>query len=206
MSSMTVCTKKVLSLLAVVPLFAAGDRSSKLLGRWRSLETSKGGIGAMFEFRKGGVVTFSPGGVVEMKYRVERDQLFLPPATVNGPEQKQTMEWSGTDKLRLKTGDVSIELARQGSAPDPKIPILGEWTTPREMGGKILLVRYLFYPAGKGLLLIPFVKQSGSYSIRGESIRLALPGRNPVEGKFKIDGDVLTIPGAHNGDSRFARY
>ena len=203
---MTGSAKKLLFLLAVPALFAGDDASTKLPGRWRSLETSKGGIGAMFEFRKGGVVNFSPGAVVEMKYRIERDQLVLPPATINGPEQRETMEWSGTGKLRLKSGDVSLELARQGSVPDAKIPILGEWTTPREMGGKMLLVRYLFYPAGKGLLLIPFIKQSGRYSIHGESIRLELPGKHPVEGKFKVDGDVLTIPGANSGQSRFARY
>jgi hypothetical protein len=74
------------------------------------------------------------------------------------------------------------------------------------MSGKTMQARYLFDPAGKGLWLIPFLKQSGSYSIRGDSIRLELPGRPPVEGKFKIDGDVLTIPGLNSGESRFARY
>jgi hypothetical protein len=199
-------SKKLLVLLTVLPLFAADD-SIKLLGRWRSLETSKGGIGAMFEFRKEGVVDFSPGAVVEMNYRIEGDELVLPPATVNGPEQRQTMAWSGNDKLRLKMdGDHWVELAREGATPDVKMPILGEWTTSGEVAGKPMVTRYLFHPAGKGLLLIPFLKQSGSYSTRGESIRLELPGRDPVEGKFKIDGDVLTIPGPHSGESRFARY
>lgn len=197
--------RKFLILLAILPLLADDD-STKLLGRWRSLETSQGGIGAMLEFRKGGVVDFSPGAVVEMKYRIEGDQVILPPATVNGPEVKQTLEWSGDDKLRLKSADMSIELARQGSAPDAKVPILGEWTSSREMAGKMMRLRYFFYPAGKGLLLIPFVKQSGTYSIRGESIRLELPGHDLVEGKFKIDGGVLIIPGPHRGESRFARY
>jgi hypothetical protein len=82
---MTRLAKTFILLLAIVPLFAADDASTKLLGRWRSLETSKGGVGAMFEFRKDGVVDYSPGVVVEMKYRIEGDQLVLPPATVNGP-------------------------------------------------------------------------------------------------------------------------
>jgi len=200
-------TQKFFFLLTILPLLSADDATTKLLGRWRSLETSKGGIGAMFEFRKDGVVDFSPGAVVEMKYRIEGDQLVLPPATINGPEQKQTMEWSGNDKLRLKvSADAWVELARQGPAPDVQIPILGEWTSSGEMAGKTMQARYLFYPAGKGLLLIPFLKQSGSYSIRGETIRLELPGHEPVEGKLKVDGDVLTIPGPNNGESRFARY
>jgi len=193
-------------LLAILGPIAADD-NSKLLGRWRSLETSKGGIGAMFEFRKDGVVDYSPGAVVEMNYRIEGIQLVLPPATTDGPEQKQTMEWSGNDKLRLKvSGEFWVALSRQGPVPDVKIPILGEWTSSGEMAGKRIVSRYLFYPAGKALLLIPFLKQTGSYSIRGESIRLELPGRAPVEGKFTVAGDVLTIPGPNSGESRFARY
>jgi hypothetical protein len=61
----------------------------------------------MFEFRKDGMVDYSPGAVVEMKYRIEGDQLVLPPATINEPEQRQAMEWPGNDKLRLKaSGDL----------------------------------------------------------------------------------------------------
>jgi hypothetical protein len=71
------------------------------------------------------VVDYSPGAVVEMKYRIEGDQQVLPPATINGPEQRPTMEWRGNDKLRLNaSGDLWIELARQGPASDIKIPIL----------------------------------------------------------------------------------
>jgi len=196
--------RKFLILLATLPLLA--DDSAKLLGRWRSLETSKGGIGAMFVFRKGSVVDFSPGAVFEMKYRIEGHQLVFPSATTNGQEQKQAMEWSGNDKLRLKSGGSSLELTRQGPAPDVKTPILGEWTASNKMDGKIMHYRYFFYPVGKALLLIPFLTQSGTYSIHGGSIRLQIPRRGPVEGKFKIDGDVLTIPGSHGGESKFARY
>ena len=39
-------------MLSAAALLAADDSSAKLLGRWRTLETSRGGIGAMFEFRK----------------------------------------------------------------------------------------------------------------------------------------------------------
>jgi hypothetical protein len=205
--SMLSPAKNLFVLFAILPLLAADDTSIKLLGRWRSLETSKGGIGAMFEFRSNSVVDYSPGAVVPMNYRIEGDQLVLPPAAINGPEQRQSMAWSGNDKLRLKaSGDLWIELTRQGPTPDVKIPILGEWTSSHEMSGKTMQARYLFYPAGKGVLLIPFLKQSGSYSIRGDSIHLELPGRPPVEGRFKVDGDVLTIPGPNSGESRFARY
>jgi hypothetical protein len=47
----------------------AADRN--VIGRWRSLETSKSGIGGMFIFREDGTLEFSPGAVVETEYRVE---------------------------------------------------------------------------------------------------------------------------------------
>ena len=75
--------------------------SASIVGRWRSLETSKGGIGAMFEFRSDGTVDFSPGAVVETQWRIENNQLILPSATTGGAEQKYTLKWLGDNKLSL---------------------------------------------------------------------------------------------------------
>ena len=53
--------------------------AASLIGRWRSTETSKGGIGAVYQFRADGTFDFSPGAIVDMPYRMEGDQLiFLP--------------------------------------------------------------------------------------------------------------------------------
>src|ERR1022692_2443326 len=66
-----------------------------LLGRWRSLKTTKGGIGSMLIFHSDGGFEFSPGAIVEMTYRIEGGQLILPPATNTGPELRQQMEFHG---------------------------------------------------------------------------------------------------------------
>jgi hypothetical protein len=71
-----------------------------LAGRWRSVETSKGGIGAVYQFHADGTIDFSPGAIVDMPYRVEGDQLILPPGTTNGPEIKSTLTLSG-DVMQL---------------------------------------------------------------------------------------------------------
>src|SRR5229473_5716400 len=88
-------------LLPLVLLCASADDTSsgQIVGRWRSLETSKGGIGAMYGFHANGVVDFSPGAVVEMPWRIENDQLVLPSATVGGPEQKKSIKWLGENKV-----------------------------------------------------------------------------------------------------------
>jgi hypothetical protein len=196
-------TTRLLFLAVFAPLLAAEDPSARVLGRWRSLGTSSGGIGVMFEFRKDNVVDFCSGAAVEATYRIEGDQLILPPEVKDGPELNQTMEWLGDDKLRLSQGnDLVVELARAGTRPDAKNRALGEWVAQREMAGGKLEVRYFFYPAGKALVLLPFLTQRGSYTLGDGTIRLELPGKDPVEGKFKVEGDALTLPDG----SRLARY
>ena len=181
-----------------------------LLGRWRSLETSKGGIGSMLTFHSNGVVDFSPGAVVEMTYRIEGIQLILPPATNTGPEQQQQMEFHGDNQLRLitKVGgqNATVNLMRKGAVPDAANLILGEWVGNREMQGRQMEAHYLFYPAGKALFLLPFLTQAGHFSIQGTNMRLLLPNHPPADGKFQIQGDVLTTPSPSGGGYRFARY
>jgi hypothetical protein len=180
---------------------AAGQTAP--IGRWRSMETSAGGIGAMCEFRDDGTFRFSPGAVVEMKYRIEGDKLIFPPGTNGGPEQRQSMHWVNADRLILE----SLTLSRQGTTPDAKNPILGEWTAPREVSGAKMEVRYFFGSEGKTLLLAPFAWQNGVYTVKDSTIRMEFPGAPPVEGPFHIDGDVLTLPNAGRaGESRMKRY
>jgi hypothetical protein len=193
---------KIVGLIFVVTVLAQAQAG--LTGRWRTTGTSKGGIGAMFELHDDGTLNFSPGAVVEMKYRIEGDQLILPPGTIDGPELHQKMEWVNADRLVL---DGVQTLSRQGPVPDVNNPIVGEWTAPYEMGGIKSHVRYLYGPGGKGLLLFPFAWKKGSYSVKGAAIRIDLPESAPIEGPFRVDGDVLTIPGPHgSGESRLRRY
>jgi hypothetical protein len=193
----------MIRLFGVLFFIALTSAQTNPIGRWRSMETSKGGIGAMFEFLDDGSFRFSPGAVVEMKYRIEGNQLILPPGTIDGPEQRQTMKWVNMDRLLLE----SLALSRQGVVQDVKNPILGEWTAPLEMSGVKVEARYLFAPESRALLLMPFVWKKGEYSIKESTIRLQFPGAPPVEGPFHIDGDVLTIPGSRGtGESRLKRY
>ena len=145
----------------------------------------------MLEFNDDGTLNFSPGAVVEMKYRIEGAQLILPPASTSGPEQRETMKWVDQDHLLLNG---SQTLSRQGDRRDPNNTIVGEWTAPYEMPGAKLEVRYFFDPDGKSLLLVPFKWQKGRYSVKGTTIRIEYPASRPAEGPFRIEGDVLTIP------------
>jgi hypothetical protein len=160
----------------------------------------------MWEFKKGGVVDHSSGAVVEMSYRVEGNELVFPPATIGGPDQRQTMTWIGNDRLSLREGGQPVaELARKGPGSDTGGKIVGEWGGVRDMGGTKVECLYLFYADGKALLLIRFRPEQGSYSIDNGKIHLDLLGRPSVDGAFKVDGEVLTLTMAERS-SRYTRY
>jgi hypothetical protein len=196
--------------LVTLPGLMADPAPQNLLGRWRSVETSKGGIGSMLTFHSNGTVDYSPGAVVEMTYRIEDGQLIFPAATTTGPEQRQQMEFHGENRLDLTTKaggeSATVNLTRKGAAPDAAHPILGEWVGSREMQGRQMEAHYLFYPAGKTLFLLPFLTQAGHFVIQGANMRLELPNHPAAEGRFRIEGDVLTTPSPSGGGYRFARY
>jgi hypothetical protein len=156
----------VTATLLLLFLFHSAQQSSSagIVGRWRSLETSKGGIGAMYEFHSDGIADFSPGAVVEVQWRIENDQLVLPPDTIGGAEKKLTLEWLGDNKLNLASGSPgAVELTRAGVRADDRNFILGEWLENQEMAGRTLEAHWLFYRDGKSLFLMPFATQHASY-------------------------------------------
>src|SRR5438445_332092 len=116
-------------LVALIVLAALGaEVSSGIVGRWRSLETSHGGIGAMYDFHANGVVGFSPGAIVEITYRLDGDQFVFRPLSGDQPEQKQPMKWQGENKFRVGSGDQAFELTRSGNQVDSSNRLLGEWS------------------------------------------------------------------------------
>jgi len=176
------------------------------VGRWRSLETSKGGIGAVFEFRSDGTAFFGPGAIVEMQWRIENNQLVLPPATVGGDEQKYILQWISDSKLGLKTEAGVTDLTRVGDRSNADKPIVGEWIEHREMAGRILEAHWLFYPDSKLLFLMPFVLQHGYYTVSRSALHLNVPSLKP-EFRFKLTDNILTLSEVDGGhEDRYARY
>lgn len=179
---------------------------SSVAGRWRSLETSKGGIGVFLDLHPDGTLSFSPGAIVPTTYRTEADKLILPPETTDGPEQVQQFELLGEDKLKITAQGTSLEFTRQGTSRDAAHPLLGEWTAQRDMGGRNLIVHYIFLSDGKFLLLIPFAITPGKYSVKGSAVHFELPDQKPADGVLSPDGNKITIPNSEGGASHFVRY
>lgn len=199
----------LLVLFAALPLAIAQppatNSATPLVGRWRSVETSKGGIGAIYQFNADGTLAFSPGAIVDMPYRVEGDQLVLPPATITGPEMKSTLAWPTNDVLRMSMQGQSEDYQRQGAA-DPHDRLLGEWLTWREMDGHKMPEQMIFYPAGKSLLVIRFTTQQGRYSVTNGRLVGEFGGRVGLDGAFDLANGVLSIHRSNGRITKLARY
>ncbi len=200
----------LLILFAALPLAIAqqpaADSAAAVLGRWRSVETSKGGIGAVYYFQADGTLEFSPGAVVDMPYRVEGDQVIFPPATTKGPEVNFTLSWSGDRVMRLSAPGQVDEYQRQGAAPDPRDPLLGEWLGSREIDGRKMPEEMFFYPGGKSLLLILFTTQRGRYSVTNGRLLATFGGRGGIDGPFDFADGVLSIHRSNGRVTKLARY
>ena len=184
-------SKPLLLLFALV--LANGQSPVNLTGRWRSVETSQGGSGAVYQFHADGTVDF------------EGDQLILPPATTTWPEIKSKLTISA-DVLRLSAEGHGAEYHRRGNAQSLSDPLLGEWLGSREMDGRRMAEQMLFYPGGKSLLVILFTTQRGIYSTTGGRLVATFGGGAGLNGPFDISDDVLSI---HRGGGRLmklARY
>jgi hypothetical protein len=197
-------SKPVLLLFATLAL-ANAQPAANLTGRWRSVETSQGGIGAVYQFHADGTIDFSPGAIVDMPYRVEGDKLILPPATTTGPETKSKLTVSG-DVMRLAMEGHLAEYHRQGAVQDPRDPLLGEWLGSREMDGRQMIEQMFFYPGGKSLLVILFTTQRGTYTATGGNLVATFAGRVGLDGAFDISGGVLSIHRSGGRVTKLARY
>ncbi len=164
-------------LLLACSLGGAAD----VAGRWRPLQTSKGGIGMVLDFSAKGVLWARTGAVVDSVYAVEGSELMIPGPTVGSPPSRVTIDLREAGILRLWKGTkLTMELTRTGEASEG---ILGEWLTDREMGNHRLKMRIFFREGGKYLLVMPFRSDRGSWRVQGERVSVTLPNGQRWSGK-----------------------
>lgn len=189
-------------------LMLAQNVPDALIGRWRTVAVTKGGIGAMYEFKTGGVVLVRPGAIVTGTYKIEGNEMVLPPLMEGGPPNRQTINLANPGRLILFQGkEVSMDLSRVGKQPPGKPTVIGEWVGLREMDGQKLEMRIFFFAGGKSLFLLPFQTQQAKYQIDKGRMTLLLPDGRAAEGPFTLGGGALTIPSVRSGKStELTRY
>lgn len=193
--------KKTVALFCLWTSCAAAQ-DAQLVGRWRSVETSKGGIGAMYDFMANGTVQFSPGAIVPEPYRVEGERL-----TIGAPQEMQyTIAFTGEDRLRMSVNGQGEEYTRLGTRPNPQSLLVGEWTGTRDMSGVKTLVHWIFRADSTTLLMIRFTTQSGTYSAQNGHLKASFGGRGDLEGTLELTGGVLSITRSPGRVTKLMRY
>jgi hypothetical protein len=186
-----------LSLLVCAGLGFA-QQSSDLVGRWRSVETSKGGIGAMYDFLADGTARFSPGAIVPMQYRLDGDRLSTYPES--GPPC--TLSWTGLDKVRFNFGEKGETYTRLGTQRDPASPLRGEWIGSRDMDGKTVAVHWTFAADGSAVLMIRFLTMPGRYQVASGRLTATFGNQPGLSGPIDLANGILSI---HRSDGRVTR-
>ncbi len=194
-------TKQAAIVLFAWAACAAAQDATQLVGRWRSVETSKGGIGAMYDFLADGTTRFSPGAIVPQQYRVEGNGLvLLPDATT------YAISWTGDDHLRMTVNGTSEEYTRLGSLRDTQNKLWGEWTATRDMGGQKVLVHWIFRADSSAVLMIRFLTESGNFAVENGRLTASFGGKPGLDGTFSIADGVLTINRSHGRVTKLQKY
>lgn len=142
-------------MLMAVPALLPG--AAPLVGRWRSLTTTKGGIGAVYEFQANGSASYSSSAIVDMDYSIEGSQLKL-------GDQPASFGFHTDGRLQVNFGGGHFEdFKRQGKQIDAATPLFGEWSGTRIMDGRSLPVTFFFHPGGRAMLVIRLKTVAGRY-------------------------------------------
>jgi hypothetical protein len=162
------------------------SRAADLTGRWRSTQVSPTGVSAVFEFHGANELDSYSAAISEENYRlIGTDTIAL---QSKAGEEKQELEWDGEDRARIEdeAAGKAIKLDRVGKIADKQNPLLGEWSTTREWNGKSYAARAVFLSGGKVVWTITLRTERGHYTVQEQNIRIEMPGRPIVEGKFSL--------------------
>jgi len=131
-------------LVAILP-FAMARAEAKYVGRWRSVETSRGGIGGVFEFDMTGKVRYSSAALVEAVYQWQGSVL-----TWNG--KAAGIGWHPDGRMQLNFGNGVIQdYTRVGAKAEG---IVGEWKGMKQMSEVRVPTTFVFREDGKSLMVV----------------------------------------------------
>ena len=151
MSSLRVLNALLISLLVFSSAFAQESASAKnkLIGVWESPDTTKGGLGAIYEFREDGGLMAGMGALVNLTYDPQDPNLkeLLPENQPLGNEERPQ---------KIMDGPV-------GSAP-----YVGVWKFRHYTGG---FAYQQITADGQILLRVPFPIPWGRYEVKGKKLQ-----------------------------------
>lgn len=186
--------------LLLIALPAIGADGLPFAGRWRSVTTTQGGIGAVYEFAGNGAASYSSCAIGELGYRQEGSQLSIDGKAVG-------MGWHPDGRLQLNYGQNMLEdFTRFGDVVDSANPLLGEWRGSRVMAGKRLPTIYQFQKDGRIQFVVKIRSYQGRCVSSGAGWRLALPSLPVRSIRHEAASDQLVIQVAGGDAHPFRRF
>lgn len=155
-----------------------GETSIKrLIGVWESPDTTKGGLGAIYEFREDGGLMVGMGALVNMTYDPQ------------DPNLQQLMMQSGDKSL---DDDSKPQKIMDGPVGSPSY--VGVWKFRHYTGG---FAFQQITADGRIMLRVPFPMPWGRYEVKGNKLSIIQPGCPSVDVVYKVTEKTLdlTAPG-----------
>lgn len=159
---------------------APGETSkNRLIGVWESPDTTRGGLGAIYEFREDGGWMKGIGALVDGSFDPQ-DPLLQ--QFMQQPDEKSPDETGpgGNEHIPQKISD--------GPAGSPSY--VGVWKYLHYTGG-FAFMRIM--PNGRYMLRVPFPLLWGKYEVKGKKLRLIEKGCPPVDAVYTVTDTTLEI-------------
>lgn len=183
--------------------------AATLVGLWETVETSKGGLGEVVEFRADGSFTQAVATIVDSYYRLSGDLLSVDDAPLgeDAPPSATRTEFrvrlEGDRLIATDSEGTRIEKKRFGEPADATSPLVGAWRyRPPYAGRRDAFERYT--AEGRFFLRLPLSSSHGCYALRGNLVTLTSRQGDEKQVAFELRDDDLLLTGA-SGPWRYRR-
>lgn len=154
-------------------------------GRWRSVTTTRGGIGAVYEFSANGRGLYASAALVKERYTFADNQLSIGASRFG-------VGWHPDGRMQFNDGAGHLEdfTPAPGNAPNS---LIGEWSTTRVMAGQSIPVLYQFSPSGVAQLILRLRTCPARLLPAGSAWRITVTGLPTRTLNILTPGELITI-------------
>jgi hypothetical protein len=180
------------ALILSAGLICPRSDNAALTGLWESSSTSRGGIGHTIEFRSDGTFVEAVTVIVDMRYRLEGDRLFVDASDSSESDAGDPTIVKIKAKTLVATGPDGSVVEKERLGPDTKSKsgLVGAWRYRHYTGG-IAFERYT--PDGQLLFRLPMASSVGCFVTRGPEITLAQPNHPENLFRYELSGPHLLL-------------
>lgn len=188
-----------------------------IAGKWVSVNRSMGGIGSMWNFKPGGVLTMSPAAIVDSPYKLQGDKLVLPPSTTepNAKPQIAIVRFEGDTLVEKPQGEDAGSPEQKMVRTTPPVagdpPIVGTWKPvmigpaanheQEAMRAAYLNATYTYTRKGILKLRVPFRVFTGTYNVAAGAFQLKDRPGSTFHFRMKNGMLYLTRPDGHSEEA-----